>query len=283
VLGAQKRAQTQYEIRKLGESLEAAKSSYVGKPKYFPGRLLLFNFMDVYRDTSRAVPLYLGSRYSAAEVPDINRTKDVLRAMFGTRLIGNNLGAAQFVYWDGTGNVNGANGNPNGKYLLEGSNCLVFYLAGIINANGPQGFSANPVNPSNFATKEKMGPFYLFEAPRLVQISATTPGFYGYLDPYGDSGLGFIQGKSMPYAFFGQGSAAADTYIDYCPSLLTSLGTPLVHYNGMNPNSVQIISAGADRVFGVPGAWSVTAGTLDLRGRDDQSNFSSGQLAYGTN
>jgi prepilin-type N-terminal cleavage/methylation domain-containing protein len=316
---AQKRTQTLYEIKKLDQSLEVAFSRY-NDAKSLPGKLILINRLDAYLNPNT----YAGALgLTPTEVQhDIPQSKAALTKMFGPNLF-RNVTPAQFVYWDGSQRIvaGGASGwqyqpgNNNGIARLQGQDCLVFYLGGIMltTVNGAtvtsklSGFATNPRDPSDFLDKsstpgnlklrERVGPFYEFQSARLTPSNAWTKaaGFFCYLDPYGSSEVGVVAGQSMPYAYFGltvRGTKsaapnltiAANSYYSDC----TALGLPQQYKdqggagNDMNSNTFQIVSAGRDKIFGDPTKWTANSGTTSIPGRDDLSNFSQGQLADGT-
>jgi len=173
----------------------------------------------------------------------------------------------------------GATPMPAGGIILEGDQCLVFFLGGPP-IGGPQpglqgGFSTNPVNPVDPATNRKnyMG----FETGRLVNRSGSP--FPSYADPFGSqqpyvyfSSSGFVAtptggrfGKNYDTTFFtGPASVAPANSFGMKP-YFTSPG------KGYLPDLFQIISAGRDGQFGPGGAW--TPGTSTGGGADDLSNF----------
>jgi prepilin-type N-terminal cleavage/methylation domain-containing protein len=312
---AQKRTQTLHEIGKLDSSLKAAFSRY-GSANSMPGKLVLINRIDVYRNPSAYVQGGALANLENPPIPntpqmiaDIMLTKDVLTKMFGSKLFSNTRpanqggGRNQIVYWDGSRIiVNGAyqGGRPRRWQVLEGQQCLVFYLGGIIDSTNPtlpkpQGFVVNVLDPSDFLnTPDHIGPFYQFDGPRLLSAGN---GFYSYLDPYGD----LSDPQSKPYAYFGQPPGGTNVYVNPAANSFQTNLTSLVSFsNGLNlgpyslnpsgsspnfakPNSFQIISAGRDKKFGSPSVWFADRGTSDYYGRDDMGNFSTGSLAEGTN
>jgi general secretion pathway protein G len=204
------------------------------------------------------------------------------------------------IDWDGSGNYT----QPG---VLQGQECLVFFLGGIPGP-GPQclGFSTNPQDPGA-ATSDRIGPFYEFQQGRL---GATAGRYYSYLDAYGslDSTGAVVSGNV--YAYFSS-YKSTNGYNRYsaafgnsdCWSLLPAVPGinpvggvwPYLTAPGQyaNPNSFQIVSAGKNGIFG-PGSvtpttiWTpATASTfyvdgpilnalnqpLPPAGRDDQSNF----------
>jgi general secretion pathway protein G len=189
-----------------------------------------------------------------------------------------------FIDWNGNGQQDvtpDANGGPDGGFVLEGEQCLVFFLGGIpTNANGTPGvvgFSTNPQNPAAAGGTRK-GPFYDFKSNRL-KPGPNGNGYFVFMDAWG----------KQPYAYFT--SYNSEGYGAYnpgdCASLKLPSLNPLVPYkepNGkwVNPGSCQIISAGRDGAFGDPALWAPASGSTDANGRDDQSNFSSKLLGAPT-
>jgi type II secretory pathway pseudopilin PulG len=164
---------------------------------------------------------------------------------------------------DASGNIATASLPGGAGNQLDGNQCLVFFLA------GPTGTGWDPNNPiaANAAASNKKGPYFDFQANRLVGGR--------YLDPWG-----------VPYAYFSS-NAGNDTYDPraqfpwaadpapetYAPALesIAALApeatetTFRVHpyraANGkwLNPGKFQIISAGPDQRFGA-GSYVVSAG-----------------------
>src|SRR5262249_18811178 len=199
----------------------------------------------------------------------------------------------------------GGLGIPPGGVILEGDQCLVFFLGGIptANPNACLGFSTNPKNPTRLGG-DRIGPFFEgFTAnprrPAQIHNTPTPPNpFYSYIDGYG----------LKPYAYFSS-YRRANGYMQYpfnatatppdlgdCNFTPTSLkvspyaqtwptaAAPNTPIRYLNPNTFQIISAGRDRVFG-PGTidatttWtSATANLIALPGQDDLSNFYDARL-----
>jgi prepilin-type N-terminal cleavage/methylation domain-containing protein len=165
---------------------------------------------------------------------------------------------------------NGGQANLPNNVVLEGQQCLVFFLGGARNANGAFiGFSTDTTNPMNGSTTTRKGPYFQFDMKR---IQAGPNGYPQYLDPYG----------AQPYAYFSSGKTnnAYNAYVTTglgldCPSLglqpYYSSPNPNQYYN---PSTFQIISAGRDKTFGPGGQWTpTTANGIAPAGRDDISNF----------
>jgi prepilin-type N-terminal cleavage/methylation domain-containing protein len=205
-----------------------------------------------------------------------------------------------WVDWNGNGTVDPA------PVDLEGDQCLVFFLGGIPAGGatpGTVGFSTDPGNPSVWppSTLTRKGPFFQFRPSRLVD--RTGQGFYSYLDSYG---LNFVAYFSSYRDLNGYGRYATLFGSD-CNGLgVSPYAENLAGTNQyLNPDTFQIVSAGADGRFGrgslpswtlaaegtptwtaetagfTPAAWAVQnpptnpTPAQDMNaGRDDMSNFS---------
>jgi general secretion pathway protein G len=183
--------------------------------------------------------------------------------------------------------------------LLQGDQCLVFFLGGLQTGAGQPGclgFSTDPKNPMRAPGGElRAGPYFTFDNSRLIAPSARKAPYnstaYVYLDPWG----------TMPYAYFSSLKKAngynftplltGSPTIGDCPDLMVSpyakSKTAAGAVDFYNPDTFQIISAGKDHIFGLgmirpPGAPVVnnTTPTID-QGADDWSNFAGGKLGAG--
>jgi general secretion pathway protein G len=193
----------------------------------------------------------------------------------------------------------------NGDSILEGHQCLVFFLGGIQvttpNA-GCVGFSTNPNDPSVLGG-DRVGPFYDFKSGRLVGLphppSTVPEKFFSYLDPFSPPPA---VGKK-PYAYFSHYKAlnGYNRYATLTPpsdnNILERPGQPLLGLTAgpyalaltpapryYKPDSFQIISAGPDGLFG-PGGVLAPGNTAALgpngEGRDNMTNFVPGRLEGG--
>jgi len=291
VLQAKDRTANAYDINKLDQSMSAATKQYANS-KTLPGYIVLCNNMDVYRNPAN----YASIIPKNVTQLDLDRSKATLRKMFGERFVTN----GQVVDWDNSFATTAKKipgiGDPNSILVLEGHQCLVFYLGGIADSGtvanpvippSMTGFASDPLNPTlpansglpGSAPGDRIGPFYSFERPRLETILfATSVRFPAYKDRYG-----------TPYAYYG-GTGGANSYVGGCPSLVPSSGNKTVPgllpvvtcpsgyldtgVKFMKPDSVQIISAGKNKAFGDPLLWSPSSGSTDGNARDDVSNFS---------
>jgi prepilin-type N-terminal cleavage/methylation domain-containing protein len=147
---------------------------------------------------------------------------------------------------------------PAAGAMLEGDQCLVFFLAGPAGMNG---FSTNPHNPTMVGGDR----FKFLEFPegrlQVVQPSPTRSSlFRSYVDGFG----------KMPLVYFSAGkfsggySAASTLGAFGVAPYKTSAGF-------LHPDSFQLISAGQDGQFGAGGLW--TPPSVLAAGRDDMSNF----------
>ena len=159
------------------------------------------------------------------------------------------------------GNTGIPSGVAGGGTLLQGIQCLIYF------ACGPQltGWAIDgPFAPVPAATAKK-GPFFDYSGPPLNN--------YTYNDPFG-----------MPYAYFG--STYGQKYGPFAPANPNYTGmspTGMVPFTTspgkfVNPDSVQIISAGANKSYGPGGAWSPNNGAYSSgsSGSDDMANFNAG-------
>jgi prepilin-type N-terminal cleavage/methylation domain-containing protein len=150
----------------------------------------------------------------------------------------------QFTDWNNSGSEDAGQ-----SFILQGDQCLVFFLGGMISNGGCIGFSTNVSNPT--VTSGTMNPpVFEFPSNRLVDPVVAFPNlpnnlkyvshFPTFLDPYGS-----------PYAYFnsrGGAGGAANAYSNDCPSLSV---VPYQRFpatntigNFYNQQGFQIISAG---------------------------------------
>jgi prepilin-type N-terminal cleavage/methylation domain-containing protein len=255
--------QTSNEITQLSQAVENFKAKYKVYP---PSRILLSNNPADYA----ADPTSLA--YLNAIWP---------------RLV---IGSPGFDWLGGAG--------LPGPVVLEGDQCLVFFLGGIpsfptTGFPGCLGFASNPTNPTlspaNPLAGTRVGPFFDFQTQRLVDqphpaspLPSPSGLFLSYWDNYQNTQfVGGVKWFSV-YAYFSSGKLK-NAYKSDCPSLvaLTPPGVlPVVPYfqatgQFYNPSSVQIISAGRDGWFGPGGLWLAANAPVNAlpNGLDDQTNF----------
>ena len=156
----------------------------------------------------------------------------------------------------------------NGGTSLNANQCLVYFLGG---PTGTGWHTNRPFAPTSATSTSKKGPFFDFQ-PK--QLSTTFPNTYvdvwGTQYAYLRSGsTGYIGSVSMPVLV--NGVAGTDIINPYTTTF-NSMQKPV------NPEGVQIISAGANMRFGPGGTW-VPGGagyTANENGGDDLANFNGG-------
>jgi hypothetical protein len=179
----------------------------------------------------------------------------------------------QGIDWNGNGMIDSP--EAGGDVILEGDQCLVFFLGGIPDRSGVVanclGFSKDPRNPAQWHG-DRIMPMFEFEASRLVTIHGNR--FYSYLDPHALKPFAYFSSFKKRNGYNPQGTTD-------CPTLgVWPYAAGLNPTQYLNPNTFQLISAGADGRFGqgtvLPDGrtWTpATADRIDADGRDDQSNF----------
>jgi general secretion pathway protein G len=192
-------------------------------------------------------------------------------------------GGPAFIDWNG-------NGAQDGPVILEGHQCLVFFLGGIPvgappgfgtgnrNSTIPPacfGFATDPRDPAKLGQANgRKGPFFDFPPGRLgVWSNPNANGqaalgacYFSFFDSYSNTPQ---QPKDKPYAYFssygaqnGYNTPPVRKYgtVSDCDSLgvtpYVSSPAPLIFHN---PKSHQIICAGADQAFG-PGCFPAGGG-----------------------
>lgn len=234
------RVKNQNEISQISTAVEAFKQKFGIYP---PSRLLLAERLTDYTSGD----------------PSLATLRSDSLAFLTTIFPRLNFNQSLFIDWDG-------NKSPSPPVILEGDQCLVFFLGGIpqTDANGRpfcSGFSTNPANPAYHVLKggDTIPPFFEFDSTRLVpqkrngvlirvprNNSAVSQVHFSYLDTYGN----------VPYAYFSS-YKTRNGYNRFGSSDCDSLGVwpyadganppglnPSWRY--LNPNTFQIISAGAN-------------------------------------
>jgi prepilin-type N-terminal cleavage/methylation domain-containing protein len=291
-LAAGKRTRNQIEIRQLAAAVDAFKTAY--RVDYIPSKLFLSEN---------------GQAYSNANVAIYRDSLAYLQRIW-PRLT---FPAGGGIDWNGNGKIDPpVNGPGNGDVFLTGDQCLVFFLGGIPTSDSAtgvpicSGFSTNPANPAAHLLPGGAAPkppLYEFDSGRLVRgYNPNTPLFFSYLDTYGnskDGQGGWAPGLGQPYLYFSSyrvrnGYNNTDYFPPDCQGFDPIAGVlkPVYPYaqgvnQYLNPSGFQIISAGADKLFG-PGTanpsstsggpfWSPAtaggSGASGVNGADDQSNF----------
>lgn len=168
----------------------------------------------------------------------------------------------------------GMNWGPNPDGLLQGHECLVFFLGGPQGPGNdgkprPMGWSNNPANPCDESGARRS--FYDFPIERL--------------QPHGSSSWASFFPKSstlFPYAYFSKKTSMNSYSVGDCSNLggpngyLQPYGNDRLGF--MNPDSYQIIGPGVNLRFGMGGgSWTPQRPyPFGDDGYDDVANF------YGT-
>lgn len=207
----------------------------------------------------------------------------------------------------GTPNDINGNGVTTDIIILDGAECLVFFLGGMnvsSTANGATiykkvGFATNATNPflAFAASSNRVGPFFEFDSGRFQDIDVD--GMLEYRDKLGDVNSDPILYYSM---YEGAGFVQNDQYVSTkCGAMLPYLsqpqaapGSPLLYWK---QQSYQLIAPGWDGILGNGGfydqknaATSLAVGrptatsNLNAKGKaefDNLTNFFGGRLGDG--
>jgi prepilin-type N-terminal cleavage/methylation domain-containing protein len=292
--------QSKVEIGQIDGAIQAFISKYDGA-KYVPSRIKVCRNFQTYN---------MNDPFDAESVRFIAKTIGRNSPQFldlSTNPPGGKWASTNGIQWTPTMPVGGGE-------ILEGHQCLVFFLGGLQVQNGNQvmcvGFSPDAGNPDVPPTPgQGIGPFYNFQPARL----AIPPGktyFCAYVDPYG---VHPENNQVQYYAYFSSYHGNQNDYNHFAtnPQLLatsvptsdcTSLGVwpyassattgTSAKPQYVKPNSWQIICAGRDGKFGpgtdmsgtttTPYYWTPsTAASIPDPGKDDQANFGANKLQFG--
>jgi prepilin-type N-terminal cleavage/methylation domain-containing protein len=278
-IGAAKRTRNMVDIRQLANAIDAFKAFY--KVEYIPSSIHL----------SETGNYNIGVPSDAESLAYLQRLWPRL----------------QFpVDWNGSRAIetNSLN-NPlqySGEMVLEGDQCLVFFLGGIPAIDGASlaptctGFSSDPKNP---AAHLRPGgavakpPFFEFDSNRLVYVKhINSAGFMpSYLDTYGtstDGKGGWDPHSGRPYLYFSAFQGIRNNYNHYAGPTFSECNVfdpdmpttglpvpkflpvfPYIQGTGVlnkgqfyNPSGCQIISAGADFKYGQGGSPNSQTGSV---------------------
>jgi hypothetical protein len=264
--GRMKQAGAVSEIKQLDASLQAFKGKYNVYP---PSRIRLCSNYATY--ISSPTPAANGGpALDQASITFINRMWP-------------NIGQWSNVDWAGIG-------APVDE-ILEGDQCLVFFLGGIpSNPNTPggysfNGFSNNGKDPASLNVNAgRTPPFFAFTADRMMTVAGRTTNFPSFNDNYS-------QRQPVPYLYFSANNQAngytltpcgAPPYFISLPDNTGGVVNVYPYQSGgkyQNPNTCQIICAGADGMYGTSGAGTWTPQTAETvypinnPGNDDLTNF----------
>ena len=265
-------AQVRQEISQMENAITAFKTSYDVEP---PSRFVLYEDLADYLVTD------------ADPVRDSIRIKSVAQIKRMWPL---------FAF---TGTVDWDNGARTGPYVLNGAECLLFFLGGVIEpgSSPPRllGFSKNPTSPFLGTGESREGPFLEFSASRIQdnQNTSADEGLDGqgvlgvpeYLDP--------LAGQTTPYYYINNADYRAHDDNEFA-ALSPPLPAVLLPRSYKQGDSVrnyhkgktfQIISPGFDTNYGVGGTYEVddtshdgSAGHINTADRDNITNFAPAEL-----
>jgi general secretion pathway protein G len=204
-LRAGKRAGVKAEISQLAAAQASFKAKY---GEYPPSRVFLSengHFMPT-TNPNLSVAATMAPLNIAPEIYDVTmgelaqRSAAILRKIFPKV----NLSTTNPIFAPGSTEWYDFNGNGtfDGWYVLQGHECLVFFLGGIplqsTEGYSMTGFGTNPANPftnsivgNSMYGANRTPPFYEFAPSRLVidATNETAPGIPGYYDTIGDTQL----------------------------------------------------------------------------------------------
>ena len=192
-------AQVAAELNNMATSLASFKTTYGAYP---PSRILLpeAGFTAFYAAAAGTAIAGAGSNDSDITDKDLaNRSLAILRSFWPRVNFLVPPTSPGFFDFNGNGINDGALGHAT---LLNGSECLTFFLGGIPILNngvvtGVSGFSKLPTNPfiNNTLATNRTAPNYEFVGGRLVDLDGDH--IPSYLDP-----LDVTQGNRRAYAYF---------------------------------------------------------------------------------
>ncbi len=289
------RTTARYDISQMETSVASFQTGTGGYGMdYIPSRIILRKFLVDYYVDYNTDPTFTG-RKSDLDFESVTYLTNMFKGS-GQKFRTNWLTVG--INWQTSWSA--ATKAPGPGEMLEGDQCLVFFLGGIqttdltTGSNGCIGFSTNNANPDQLTGDHKS--FYEFKSNRLYIRRGS---FFSYEDGYG---------KRQPYAYF-TASAKDNAYNRYdlknnyagstkgvpmtsdCQSLgvwpYAESATPP---RFLKPKTFQIICAGADGLFG-PGTDATSASpyffttatfsTIPQAGKDDQANFAANVLSGG--
>lgn len=258
-------AQDVNDINQLKIQLENFKTE---KGVYPPSRIVLY---PTYSDYFMSPSICGDAALDSDSIKIINR-------------IWKNIGQFGYINWAST-----ANPVPPTfpKFvILEGDQCLVFFLGGVYDPNqsGAMGFAPSAKNPTadvqDPVTKVVLDRKKYFDFPAGRLNTSKNALFPSYIDNY----------AQMPFMYFAPGIPASSTPNQYnakhavtitYADATTDIVSP--YYDGSksgnnywSPTTYQIITAGYDGKFGSLGDWQSGASPAPTtHWRDNRSNFSS--------
>lgn len=225
---------------------------------YIPSRIFIDEDLTQYANPTsnyaKSVPAQLridSQTFLARMFPKLNFT-------------GTNPSAPTKIDWNGDGTAG------DQEVILEGDQCLVFFVGGIPTSTGGvpgvTGFSTNPTDPAWHVANPGAavrGPFYEFRGDRLYEPRGQGTQFWSYKDAYGVMPYIYFSnyGKRNQY-WYGYANYGGNSDVNSLPSITifpyaeafqsSSPSYPLLRFQ--KPDGFQIISAGADKQLG-PGSY----------------------------
>jgi general secretion pathway protein G len=289
------------EINQLENAIQSFEATF--KVDYIPSTIKLCALQSSYGATQLDID---SQSYLLKLFPKLSNSGSPWK---GTAL----TGGVAYVRWtmDST-----AAWSSTSSAVLEGHQCLVFFLGGIQTSTGSSpnlqygclGFSTDPLDPSDFYSTNAtaMPRSFDFEPKRLVQwssvsgLSATTYNshFLSYTDPISNNTSttsSFAKG-AQPYAYFsayktpnGYNRTSLSGYnatydnptlgITNGPYYFFGTSSPVQY---VKPDTFQVICSGFDGIFGAGGPWAANGSQTNSGNvSDDLANFASGQLKAG--
>jgi prepilin-type N-terminal cleavage/methylation domain-containing protein len=305
-LNTAKEAAVQAEVNSIAQALASFKSQYGDYP---PSRVLLAEngFYPVNDGTSLGVgDITLGA---LAQRSLISMRKFFPRVIFSTTGIPPQILNNANYWYDFNGNgikPASSGGTDANHYILEGHECLVFFLGGIPNqdpnsgAFGLNGFGKDPSNPftnnlasdPNYAgaqnpmySNNRQAPFYEFNAGRLyadpnnLSNAGINPGIPGYYDSLGAGPPSLGSGSVNFLVYFsGYGNGIYDPNdVNFAGPVLNELDG-----NSVGPIGLQYKYGGATFTSPAPNPYTTTktvttTGTVTFEKPQSFQLFSAGR------
>jgi prepilin-type N-terminal cleavage/methylation domain-containing protein len=242
--------QNRHDILQLSAALQNFKTKY---GQYPPSRIRLYRTISSYK--------------TPVDQLDKDSISFLQSVMFP------NMSSTATIDWAGYNGANPVAIPPTG-IVLEEDQCLVFFLGGPPNTGGNasaglMGFSNNESDPVDKANPNRIK-FFDFDVNRLFNrpVGANPSKFPSYYDVY----------RKQPFIYFSSnkrpnGYDTTPNSLGVKPYQMTNT-PPLKFYM---PDSFQLISGGADGLFGPGGLWTeASAGAIPVPGKDDVTNFHDG-------
>lgn len=192
-----------------------------------------------------------------------------------------------------TRELDGDASTTSASVTLDGSECLVFFLGGVVdldaagNGSGAYiGFSKDPSNPlkrDTSATTSRDGPYYEFPGAFNSSVSPPAPFAGGRLvDTDGDNYLELLDtlpSQQQPMVYFNNSGSG---YSNNDSGKVNPYYRDAAGRNPYKAESFQIISPGFDGSYGTGGQFETNnSDALGAADSDNITNFHGGQLKDG--